>query len=150
MAEPFTIEIALVPDPLDVASYASRPADSRDGATALFVGTVRSSASEVEGQVVHALEYDAHPDIAPREMQRIATEAAERWSLTHVTLVHRTGHCELSEPTVLVACSSPHRAAALDACRWTIDTLKANVPIWKKEIYADGSAWVGAEGGLTN
>ena len=146
MAEPVTIEVSLSAEPLDLATLTDRSADPRDGATALFVGTVRRSASEMQGQDVDALEYDAHPDIAEQEMQRVAKEAAERWSLSRVTLIHRTGRCELAEPTVFVACSAPHRAAAFEACRWAIDTLKATVPIWKKEIYSDGSAWVGAEG----
>ena len=60
--------------------------------------------------------------------------------------IHRVGRCSLGEPTVVIACSAPHRADALEACRWLIDELKESVPIWKKEIYEDGDAWVGDEG----
>ena len=77
----------------------------------------------------------------------MATEAARRFDIRHITAVHRTGPCGLGEPTVVVATSAPHRGDALDACRFTIDEIKASVPIWKREVYAeeDDSAWVGTE-----
>jgi molybdopterin synthase catalytic subunit len=80
-------------------------------------------------------------------LETILHEAADKWDLRHVLAEHRTGSCELGEPTVVVACSSAHRGDALDACHWIIDELKATVPIWKREIYADGSDWVGTEAG---
>ena len=92
------------------------------------------------------LDYEAHPTLAHERLQSIAREAAERWGLDRVVAVHRTGACEIGEPTVVVACGAAHRAEALDACRWMIDTIKTTVPIWKREVYADGSAWIGAEG----
>lgn len=131
--------------PLDVAALiGDSPPGS--GGTAVFVGTVRRSSAARPGQEVVALDYDAHPELAGRELERIAGEAAARFSLERVVAVHRTGRCALGEPTVVVVCNAPHRAEALEACRWLIDTLKQTVPIWKKELYDDGSAWVGAAG----
>lgn len=141
MAEP-DISTGLSAAPLDVAALigASPPGA---GGTAVFVGTVRSTSTARPGEEVVALDYDAHPELAGRELERIARAAAARFGLERVVAFHRTGHCELGEPTVVVACSAAHRADALEACRWLIDTLKETVPIWKKELYAGGSAWVG-------
>ncbi len=144
MADGQTIEVALSQDALDIAALLREPPDPRDGATAIFVGTVRRSAAEMQGRSVQALDYEAHPQLAPQEMERVAQEAAARWGLSRGRVIHRIGRCELMDTTVFVACTSPHRGEALDACRWVIDTVKATVPIWKKEIYSDGSAWVGA------
>jgi molybdopterin synthase catalytic subunit len=93
------------------------------------------------------LEYEAHPTLASARMEEIAQEATTKWGLARVVAVHRTGRCALGEPTVVVACGAAHRAEALEACHWIIDEIKASVPIWKKEIYADGSSWVGSESG---
>ena len=90
------------------------------------------------------LEYEAHPTLAPHRLEEIAREARSKWDLERVVTIHRTGPCDIGDVTVVVACSAAHRGEALDACRWCIDTIKATVPIWKKEIYSDGAAWVGA------
>jgi molybdopterin synthase catalytic subunit len=139
------IHVALSPDPLDVGEALASVASPDCGAIASFVGTVRREAS-VEANVdknVVALEYDAHPELAWRKLEEIAAEATAKWDVVRFVAVHRVGHCSLGEPTVVIACSAPHRADALEACRWVIDELKASVPIWKKEIYEDGGAWVG-------
>ena len=139
-----TITTALTGDPLDVGALIAAASDPSCGAIASFVGTVRSSASVTnnEDKEVVALDYDAHPQLAPAALERIAEQAAEKWPLERVIAMHRTGHCELGEPTVVIVCASAHRGDALDACHWLIDELKETVPIWKKEIYADGSSWV--------
>ena len=131
--------------PLDIAALIAEASDPSCGAVASFVGTVRASASVGgnEDKPVTRLEYDAHPELAPATIADVAAQAAEKWALQRVVAVHRTGTCELGEPTVVIACGAAHRAEALDACRWIIDEVKASVPIWKKEIYADGSSWVG-------
>ena len=131
-------------EPLDLAALIGAAPPSC-GATAAFIGTVRSSSAVVAqtGKEVVALDYDAHAELAGQELARLAGQAAARWGLERVVAVHRTGRCALGEPTVVVVCAAPHRAAALEACRWLIDALKQTVPIWKKELYADGSAWVG-------
>lgn len=132
-------------EPIDVKRAIDSVADPRCGGIATFVGTVRATAS-VESrsdQDVVALEYEAHPDLAELRLAEIAETAVGKWDLAHVTAVHRSGRCELGEPTVVIACSAAHRADTLEACRWLIDELKATVPIWKREMYADGTAWVG-------
>ena len=121
--------------------------DPTAGATATFVGTVRQTpaADGVDGSLVVRLEYDAHPTLAPARLREIATAAAERWNLTKTIAIHRTGACMVGDPTVVVACSAPHRGPALEACRWMIDSIKQDVPIWKREVYATGAAWIGTE-----
>jgi molybdopterin synthase catalytic subunit len=142
-----TIHTAITEDPLDIAASVAAVADPQCGGIAAFVGTVRATAAvaaNVEKSVT-GLEYEAHPTLAPEKLRAVAEEAGRKWNLQHVVAEHRIGACELGEPTVVVACSAPHRGNALEACHWIIDELKATVPIWKREIYADGSDWVGAE-----
>jgi molybdopterin synthase catalytic subunit len=129
----------LVHEPIDVASLTARTAG--DGAVALFVGVVRN---ENRGREVLRLEYEAYEEMALPLMEEIAAETARRFPVTDVRLVHRLGRMEIGEASVAVAVSSPHRAEAFAACRFAIDTLKARVPIWKKELYADGSEWLDA------
>jgi molybdopterin synthase catalytic subunit len=130
---------------LDPGAAIATVSDSSCGGIASFVGTVRVSAAAEgsEGKEVVALEYETHPTLAEERLRAICDEAANRWGLAKVVALHRSGRCELGDPTVVVACSAPHRAAALDACHWLIDELKTSVPIWKKEIYSDGTSWVG-------
>ena len=139
------IHVALSHEPLDVVGALNAVASPDCGAVATFVGTVRREAA-VEANLdknVTALEYDAHPEIAWRQLHEIAEQASDKWDVRRLVAVHRVGLCRLGEPTVVIACSAPHRADALEACRWVIDELKASVPIWKKEIYTSGDAWVG-------
>lgn len=123
--------------PLDLAAlHAVAP---RDGALCLFVGVVRE---ENAGRRVLWLEYEAYEEMAAALMAQIADEARARWPVSDVRLLHRLGRLEIGEASVAVAVSAPHRAEAFAACRYAIDALKASVPIWKKEFYADGSAWL--------
>ena len=139
------IVTAITGDPLDVEGAIKDVAAPEHGGIAVFIGTVRESPASGEGSsTVVSLEYDAHPRLASERLEQIAREAAEKWSLGGVVALHRVATCMVVEPTVVVACGAPHRAEALDACRWMIDTIKDTVPIWKREIYADGSSWVGA------
>ncbi|MDQ3956086.1 MAG: molybdenum cofactor biosynthesis protein MoaE [Actinomycetota bacterium] len=133
---------------LDVPAAIDEVAGPSCGGLAVFVGTVRESAAAPEGsgRPVVRLEYDAHPQLAKRRLEEIGEEALRRWDVKKLVAVHRSGACALGEPTVVVACSAPHRGDALEACRFVIDTIKSTVPIWKREVYADGSSWVGAEG----
>ncbi len=129
--------VRLVREPIELAPLCvTTPAD---GALCLFVGVVRA---ENEGRRVLRLEYEAYEEMALREMEEIAAETCRRHPVTRLRIVHRLGRLELGETAVVVAVSSPHRAEAFAACRFAIDTLKARVPIWKKEHYADGSAWL--------
>jgi molybdopterin synthase catalytic subunit len=129
--------VRLVHEPIDLAALTSTaPAD---GALCLFVGVVRN---ENEARPVLRLEYEAYEEMAMPLMEEVAAETRRRFPVTGVRLVHRLGTLEIGEASVAVAVASPHRAEAFAACRFAIDTLKAKVPIWKKEFYADGSAWL--------
>lgn len=143
------ITASLSDRPLDVAALVASVGDATCGGIAVFVGTVRADAAAEggRGRSVVRLDYDAHPSLADEQLRAIAATAAEKWGLVDVVAVHRTGSCDLGEPTVVVACAAPHRAEALDACRYLIDSIKSEVPIWKREVYADGGAWVSSEGG---
>ena len=142
------VRTGLSEEPLDVNAAIGEASTPSCGAVASFIGTVRETpaVTENEGKAVTRLDYEAHPTLAASRLEVIAQEAATKWALERVVAVHRVGTCELGQPTVVVACGAPHRAEALEACRWLIDELKASVPIWKKEVYADGSTWVGTEG----
>lgn len=110
-----------------------------DGAVALFLGTVRN---HNVGREVVQLEYHAYPEMAGAEMARIETEALERFEVSRIAVVHRVGRLGVGETAVAVAVSSAHRAAAFDACRWVMDTLKTRLPVWKKEHFRGGEIWV--------
>jgi molybdopterin synthase catalytic subunit len=133
--------VELVRVPIDLAAL--QPATPSDGALCLFVGVVRN---ENAGRPVRHLEYEAYEEMAIPLMQQIAADAHRQWPVTEVRMVHRLGRLEIGEASVAVAVVSSHRAEAFAACRYVIDTLKARVPIWKKEYYADGSAWLEGPG----
>jgi molybdopterin synthase catalytic subunit len=128
--------ILLVREPIDVAAL--QDVASRDGALCLFLGVVRG---ENDGRRVLRLEYEAYEDMALPLMEEIAAGARRQFGVSDVRIVHRLGRLEIGEVSVAVAAVSPHRAEAFAACRYAIDTLKARVPIWKKEFYADGAVW---------
>jgi molybdopterin synthase catalytic subunit len=114
-------------------------ASPKDGAVAAFTGLVRD---HHEGRGVLWLEYEAHDEMAEKQIGGLIQEARRRWPLGEIAIQHRLGHLEVGEVSVVIAVAAAHRAAALEACRWLIDTLKAEVPIFKKEAYADGETWV--------
>jgi molybdopterin synthase catalytic subunit len=129
--------VHLTRDAIDLtALQAVTPAD---GALCVFVGVVRDQNA---GRPVRYLEYEGYEDMALPLMEEIAATVRRRWPVTDVRMVHRLGRLEIGEASVAVAVASPHRDEAFAACRHAIDTLKATVPIWKKEYYADGSTWL--------
>jgi len=130
-------DVRLVREPIELAAL--QQTTPADGALCLFVGVVRN---QNRGRAVVRLEYEAYEEMALPLMREIAAETHRRFPVTLIRLVHRLGRLEIGEPSVAVAISSPHRDEAFAACRFAIDTLKARVPIWKKELYADGSAWL--------
>jgi molybdopterin synthase catalytic subunit len=137
--------ITLSPDALPVAKAIAYVTDPSAGGIAVFLGTTRAEANQ-SGHELVALEYEAYQAMATDQFQQFATEARQRWPVTKLAILHRTGRVELGEPSVLIAVSTPHRAAAFDACRWLIDTLKSTAAIWKKEVWSDGkTTWVAAE-----
>ena len=126
-------------EPLDARRVERAVAHSRAGAICTFTGVVRDSS---RGRTVTHLEYEAFAEMATAQMRRIADEIGEKWPEARVAMIHRTGRMEIGEPSVVVSVSAPHRAEAIDACRWGIDRVKESVPIWKKEHAADGTFWI--------
>lgn len=136
---PPLIEITDGPIPLD--RIVREVADPRAGAVVLFLGVVRDNA---RGRRVERLEYEAYEALARREMEKIAATIGARWPVIRVAMIHRTGRLKVGETSVAVSVSAPHRAEAFEAGRFAIDALKLTVPIWKKEIWEGGEAWVGS------
>ncbi len=121
-------------EPADALAFVGDP---EAGGEVLFVGTVRGSAEE---GAVTGLDYEAYEELALRRMGEIADEVFAKWPVRKAYLAHRTGRAHVGEPTVLVAVSCPHRAEAFEAARHAIDRIKEHVPIWKKELLAQGEA----------
>ena len=142
------METGITASPIDPTAAIAGVTRNESGGLGVFIGTVRATpaVSSAQGKTVVRLEYETHPTLATERLIQICEEAKAKWGLVAAVAAHRTGSCDVREPTVVVACSAPHRAEALDACRHIIDTIKQTVPIWKREVYADGSEWVGAEG----
>ncbi|MEV8046527.1 molybdenum cofactor biosynthesis protein MoaE [Streptomyces griseoluteus] len=127
--------------PLSLDEVYGAVGDDAAGGTALFVGTVRDHDG---GKPVSSLEYSAHPS-AEAELRRVAEEIAAEFPVRALAAVHRTGLLAIGDVAVITAVSCPHRAEAFAACRKLIDTLKHEVPVWKRQIFTDGATeWVGA------
>jgi molybdopterin synthase catalytic subunit len=137
------IDVRVEREPIDVARLLAFVQAPSLGGVALFLGTVRDHRA---GRAVARLEYEAYPEMASSELRKIAEEARARFGVARVAVVHRTGRLEIGETSVAVAVGSEHRREALEACRFVIDTLKRTAPIWKREVYADGAAWIEGEG----
>ena len=144
-------EVALIPpvsggafvlsdEPLSLERAAAEVASDGAGAIATFVGTTRARS---RGREVIRLEYEAYEGMAEAEMERIAGVLRDRHDVIDVAIHHRVGPVEIGETSVVIAVSAAHRAAAFDACREAIDTLKQTVPLWKKELYVGGEEWIG-------
>lgn len=144
-------EVALIPPvsggafvlserPLSLEAAVGEVRSDEAGAIATFVGTTRARS---RGRAVERLEYEAYAGMAEGVMARIAHELKDRYDLCDVAIHHRIGVVEIGDTSVVIAVSAPHRAAALDACRDAIDTLKETVPLWKKEVYEGGAEWIG-------
>ena len=144
-------EVALIPpvsggdfrltdEPLSLDAVVREVASDGAGAVATFLGTVRNRS---RGREVLYLEYEAYEGMAEETMASLARDLSGRHELVAVAMHHRVGRVEIGEPSVAIAVSAPHRAAALAACREAIDTLKRTVPLWKKEVYEGGEEWIG-------
>lgn len=144
-------EVALIPpvsggafllssEPLDVSRVIAEASSDDAGGVATFVGTVRRHS---RGRDVVRLEYEAFEEMAEPMLRALAADLTAKHGLTAVAIHHRVGAVDIGEASVVIAVSAPHRAAALDACREAIDTLKETIPLWKKEIYAGGEEWIG-------
>jgi molybdopterin synthase catalytic subunit/molybdopterin converting factor small subunit len=144
-------EVALIPpvsggafllsaEPLALGAAVAEVAGQDAGAIATFVGTVRRHS---RGREVQYLEYEAYEEMAEPMLRTLADELTAKHGLCRMAVHHRVGRVEIGEPSVVIAVSAPHRAAALEACREAIDTLKQTIPLWKKEVYSGGEEWVG-------
>lgn len=132
--------VALTSAPLPLERLATWPIVPSCGAVVVFAGTVRDHADGRAG--VSSLEYEAYTDAAAEMLRGIASEMRARWpGLGRVALLHRTGVLALTDVSVVVSVSAPHRPEAFDAARFGIDTIKAEVPIWKHESWEGGTAW---------
>ena len=134
----------LFSSPLDGGRAIAFVSHVEAGGVAVFLGTTRAEGRSGDGQALSALDYEAYGEMATKQLRELAGRARQRWPMIlKVALLHRTGRVGLGEPSVLIAVSTPHRGEAFEACRWLIDTLKAEVAIWKKEIWQDGAGtWV--------
>jgi len=138
-------DIRLTAQPLDVAAAVAFVSDGRAGGIDVFLGTTRAETSP-DGRELVALDYEAYEQMATEQLRDLARRAREQWPVVNLALLHRTGRVAVGEPSVLIAVATPHRAESFEACRWLIDTLKKDVAIWKKEVWADGSGtWVHPE-----
>lgn len=131
--------VSVTSNPIDVSAILAAIQSPQAGGIDCFIGTVRNHA---HGKRVKGLEYTAYVPMAERMMAEIERELRNTWTLHHVTLVHRIGSLHVGDVAVITAVSASHRAEAFEACRYAIDRIKEIVPIWKKEIYEEGQAWV--------
>ncbi|MCB0637755.1 MAG: molybdenum cofactor biosynthesis protein MoaE [Lewinella sp.] len=136
-----TIDIQLLESPLSPEACVASVEDGGAGGSVVFIGTVRN---RTQGRPVVRLEFEAYAPMAIKEMRKIAEAAAERWPVQRMAIHHRVGSLAIGDIAVIIAVATPHRAEAFAACQYAIDTLKETVPIWKKEIFADGEVWVAA------
>ncbi len=129
----------LTTDPIDITNVARRVVLPECGATVTLDGYVRQF---TKGRETLYLEYEAYEPMALKEMQKLIEAAKAEFEISNVGIVHRTGKLEIGETSVVISVAAPHRKAAFSACEWLIKELKRTVPIWKKEVYADGEEWV--------
>ncbi len=127
---------------LDVGEIARRVVPQTCGATVTLDGYVRKF---TKGRETLHLVYEAYRPMALKEMQKLAERAHEQFAIECIGIVHRLGKLEIGETSIVISVASPHRRAAFEACEWLIKELKKTVPIWKKEVYADGETWVEGE-----
>jgi MoaE-MoaD fusion protein len=125
---------------LSVEAAVDEVRDDRAGAIATFSGTTRV---ESRGRTVNWLDYEAYEGMAEQVMARLADDLKAKHDILAIAIHHRVGRVEIGETSVVIAVSAAHRAAALEACREAIDTLKETVPLWKKEVYEGGEEWIG-------
>jgi molybdopterin synthase catalytic subunit len=148
VAEPQTMPtasadlISLVHETIDADFLIRQVRTASDGAIVTFDGCVRNQS---HGRSTLYLEYEAYESMALAKMREISAEVHDKFAIDRIAIAHRLGRLEIGATSVFIAVSAPHRAAAFDACRYAIDTLKRSVPIWKKEYFADGAVWADGE-----
>ena len=136
------LHAAIVRSPIDTEAVLRGIKQSSDGAAVVFEGVARDN---TRGRRTLYLDYEAYEEMALKQLEGLAERALAQFQVRDVALVHRLGRLEIGETSVLIVVASAHRAAAFEACRWLIDTLKRTVPIWKKEYFEDGAVWADGE-----
>jgi molybdopterin synthase catalytic subunit len=132
--------IKITTEPLSVQALNDLVKRASDGAVVTFDGIVRDN---FDGRPVRALEYEAYAEMAEKKMAEIGTEVQRKFDVGEIAMMHRLGHLEIGESSIVIAVAAPHRHAAFEACAYAMDRVKEDVPVWKKEFFADGDAhWV--------
>jgi molybdopterin synthase catalytic subunit len=132
----------LVRESIDIQKVVADIQKPEDGALVVFDGVVRNHS---KNKPVRFLEYDAYELMAIKKLEEVGSRAKRQYAIRDIAIVHRLGHMDVGECSVVIAVASAHRGPAFEACRFAIDTIKEIVPIWKKEFYEDGEVWI--EGG---
>jgi molybdopterin synthase catalytic subunit len=130
--------------PINLQELVDYVTDPEAGAIVPFIGTTRNNN---EGRKVIALNYEAYPEMAEKELARIGEEAKTKWPICKMAIVHRLGAVQIGEASVIIVVSSAHRDAAFAASRFAIEEIKKTVPIWKKEVFEGGEVWIGTQTG---
>ncbi len=133
--------IKIFQEPINVNEVVDNVKSNAAGAIDVFIGTVRDKTSEKE---VSKLDFEAYESMAIKEIEKIVLKAKNKWPVQKMSIYHRKGILDVGDVAVVIAVSTPHRKDAFEACQFAIDTLKETVPIWKKEVFADGEVWVSA------
>ena len=136
------MHIEFTREQIDTLAILNALKSSEDGAVTVFDGIVRNN---TKGRRTLYLDYTAYEEMALQHMHALGREALERFGVRDVAIVHRLGRLEVGETSILIAVASAHRGVTFDACRWLIDTIKKQVPIYKKEIFVDGAVWAPGE-----
>jgi molybdopterin synthase catalytic subunit len=134
--------IKIVQGPVDFDEILDSVKSPEAGAIDVFIGTTRNHS---DGRKVLSLEYEAYEPMAIKLMEAVGVEARRRWGIDRLCIVHRVGKVEVGDASVVIAVSAAHRREAFEACRYVIDTVKRDIPIWKKEVFSDGEVWVGVQ-----
>lgn len=132
--------IHITSEPLNPQEITELVRKDSNGAVVTFLGVVRDNS---EGRRVLHLEYEAYQPMAEKMLQQIAREVRERWAVQDIAIAHRLGRLMIGEISLVVAVASPHRKDAFEASQYVLDRIKNVVPIWKKEVFEGGEAWVG-------
>ena len=137
----------LISDPIDITSVARRAVSPECGATVTLDGYARQFTKQANGETRETLYlvYEAYEEMALKEMAKLIEISKGRFEISNVGIVHRTGRLEIGETSVVISVAAPHRKEAFAACEWLIRELKRTVPIWKKEVYADGEQWIAGD-----
>jgi molybdopterin synthase catalytic subunit len=134
--------VQITADPIDSAEAIAFVTDPAAGAIDVFLGTTRAERNAAGHELV-ALDYEAYEAMALQQMQELARRARERWPICKIAILHRVGRVAVGQSSVIIAVSTPHRADSFAACQFMIDNLKADIAIWKKEVWDDGkTTWV--------